>query len=181
MDGRKLVVLGLIVVGVVAPTLAGAAPVFCKKKSGAVVVRDPACKKKETQLNLSQFGAVGPRGPQGLQGLQGSPGTPAAKVFAWVDQTAALHLSSSPAPTVSNPLTGVYKLTFSGLDLSNCVPVATPGQASNNGFFPTTQLDARIDSYPGQGGDIHTVDVFPTDASTGAAKAAAFNVAVFCP
>src|SRR5262245_51138736 len=132
MDAGRMVAVALIAVGVVAPTWVGAAPVFCKKKSGVVVARDPACKKKgETQLDLSQFGAVGPQGIQGIQGIQGPPGTPAAKVFAWVDQTAALHLSSTPAPTVSHPLTGKYQLTFSGLDLSACVPVASPGGAAN--------------------------------------------------
>ena len=175
MDARGVVMLALIGVCVVAPTRAGAAPVLCKKKLGTIVVRDPACKSKEAQLDLSQFGAVGPQGPAG------PAGAPAPKVFAWVDETATLRLSSSPPPTVSHPLTGKYQLTFSGLDLSNCVPVASPGGASNNGFSPTTQMDARIDSYPGFGGDIHTVNIFPTNASNGAAKDAPFNVAVFCP
>jgi hypothetical protein len=75
---------------------------------------------------------------------------------------------------------GIYYVTFPGTDLDACVPLATPGQASNNGFFPNTQLDARIRSWPGQSGGASTVTVYPTTASTGAAKDAAFQLAVFC-
>jgi hypothetical protein len=45
---------------VVALTMTAAdAAVICQKKSGAVVVRPSACKKKETALDLSQFVSVG--------------------------------------------------------------------------------------------------------------------------
>lgn len=46
------------------------AAVLCQKRSGVVVVRT-ACKKKETPLDLAQFGAVGPTGPKGDQGPAG--------------------------------------------------------------------------------------------------------------
>jgi hypothetical protein len=49
------------------------AAVICKKKSGAVVVRDTACKKKETSLSLADFGAVGPTGPTGQSALTPLP------------------------------------------------------------------------------------------------------------
>jgi len=52
----------------------GAAAVMCKKKSGAVVVRDDACRKKETAVVLSEFGALGPQGEPGEAGQQGEPG-----------------------------------------------------------------------------------------------------------
>jgi hypothetical protein len=55
-------------------TQAGAAPVICQKKSGVVVIRDPQCKKKETALDLAQFGALGPQGDKGDKGDQGDPG-----------------------------------------------------------------------------------------------------------
>jgi len=45
-----------------------AAPVMCEKKSGVVVVRDPACKKKELVLDLSHFGMIGPKGDKGDPG-----------------------------------------------------------------------------------------------------------------
>lgn len=46
---------------------AGRADVLCTKKSGAVV-RRTACKKKEAALDLSQFGALGPKGDPGDPG-----------------------------------------------------------------------------------------------------------------
>jgi hypothetical protein len=49
------------------------AAVLCQKRSGVVVVRT-ACKKKETPLDLAQFGAVGPTGPIGPKGDQGPAG-----------------------------------------------------------------------------------------------------------
>ena len=68
----------LVVALVVAPR-ADAAPVLCqKKKSGAVVVRDPACKRKETAVDLAQFGALGPKGDKGDKGDQGNAGVPGA-------------------------------------------------------------------------------------------------------
>jgi Collagen triple helix repeat (20 copies) len=144
-------------------------------------------------------GPRGPRGPQGLQGLQGpqgiqglkgdkgdkgdagDAGLPATKFFVWVDETGAVKRGSPGVTAVKDPaFTGVYRVTFPGANLDACVPLATPGQASNNGFFPNTQLDARIGSWPGQSGGASNVTVTPTTASTGAAKAAAFQLAVFC-
>ncbi len=49
------------------------AAVVCKKPSGVLVVRD-ACKRRETQVNMADFGAVGPRGPVGVEGPQGPQG-----------------------------------------------------------------------------------------------------------
>jgi hypothetical protein len=69
-----------LVAGVVPP--AGAAPVLCKKKSGAVVVRDPACRKKEKALDLAQFGAVGPKGDKGDSGSPDTADQVRAKFFA---------------------------------------------------------------------------------------------------
>jgi hypothetical protein len=58
---RTLGVLAGVILMVVSPAVA---KVFCAKKSGVVAVRD-TCKKKETQLDLANFGAVGPTGPAG--------------------------------------------------------------------------------------------------------------------
>ena len=40
---------------------------FCQKRSGAAFVRN-ACQKKETQIDLAAFGAVGPKGDKGDPG-----------------------------------------------------------------------------------------------------------------
>jgi hypothetical protein len=58
----------------VAGAAATPAAVLCqRKRSGLVVVRR-ACKKKETALDLAQFGAVGPKGDKGDPGTPGAPG-----------------------------------------------------------------------------------------------------------
>jgi hypothetical protein len=62
----------------VAGAAATPAAVLCQKKgSGLVVVRE-ACKKKETPLDLAQFGGVGPKGDKGDPGGSGIPGQPGA-------------------------------------------------------------------------------------------------------
>jgi hypothetical protein len=41
------------------------AAVVCKTKKGLLVIRDPACRRRETPVNLADFGAQGPTGPKG--------------------------------------------------------------------------------------------------------------------
>ncbi len=74
MHGLSRMLVALVAVAFVVGSIetpAGAAPVLCEKKSGVVVVRDSSCKKKETPLDLTQFGAVGPKGDKGDQGDPG--------------------------------------------------------------------------------------------------------------
>jgi hypothetical protein len=68
-------VLGVLVAATLSPAFVPSASgaVLCQKRSGVVVVR-PACKKKESALDLAQFGAIGPKGDPGQQGLPGPPG-----------------------------------------------------------------------------------------------------------
>jgi len=70
----------MVAVGVLA-ALAGAvsqeaasAAVLCQKASGVLCVRDPACKRKETQVTPASIGIVGPSGPQGNLGPAGPTG-----------------------------------------------------------------------------------------------------------
>lgn len=51
------------------------AAIVCKNnnKAGAMFIRD-TCKKNQTQVNLSDFGAVGPQGPMGPAGAIGPQG-----------------------------------------------------------------------------------------------------------
>jgi hypothetical protein len=72
MSLSHLVLLATAAIAVAAPT---PATVLCQKKSGAVFVR-ATCKKKETALNLAEFGAVGPKGDKGDPGMPGAPGSP---------------------------------------------------------------------------------------------------------
>jgi hypothetical protein len=136
---------------------------------------------KTGQLPAGPAGPAGSAGPAGPAGLKGDAGKPATTFFAWVDETGALRRGTPGASAVNDPsFTGVYEVTFPGANLDTCVPLATPGQGSNNGFFANTQIDARIGSWPGHSGNASVVEVFPTNASTGAAKDAAFQLAVFC-
>lgn len=71
----KRIVIALLVL----VPFSSAAEVWCKNKSGVVTVRE-ACRKNETQLDLSKMGLQGPAGPQGPAGkdaiiAQGCPST----------------------------------------------------------------------------------------------------------
>jgi len=67
--------VGLVVaLAAVGASSDGTAAVLCKKKSGVVVVRDDACRKKETVVVLSEFGALGPQGEPGEPGEPGPRG-----------------------------------------------------------------------------------------------------------
>lgn len=115
-------------------------------------------------------GAVGPPGTVGAAGLS---------LFARVDQTGALHQHSAGVTASKNvAFTGIYTVTFTQ-DISACAVVISQGQASNNSYTPTAQFKATIDSDPGNGGDIHSVDVnTSTDANT--AINAGFDLIVAC-
>ena len=62
--------MALAAVAAIALPFEADADVFCKKRQGAVSVRD-ACKRKETQLDLDALGLRGPQGPTGSQGPTG--------------------------------------------------------------------------------------------------------------
>src|SRR5689334_8768154 len=75
MRGLSLITISALVI-TVAANRAAAAPVLCQKKSGAIVVHDGACKKKETAFDLSPFisasSAVTDLGTQVGQALHGT-------------------------------------------------------------------------------------------------------------
>jgi hypothetical protein len=50
--------------------------VLCQRKNGAVYVRVGFCAKKETEIDVSSLGLVGPDGTQGPPGNDGAPGDP---------------------------------------------------------------------------------------------------------
>jgi len=75
MTLRHAVIAMVAGMAVGSTALPARALVVCKKKSGAVFLRD-ACKKKETVVDPAAFGATGPQGPAGAQGPQGPPGSP---------------------------------------------------------------------------------------------------------
>src|SRR5262249_45451245 len=56
--------------------LAQVSRVLCQRKNGAVFVRVGFCAKKETEIDVSSLGLVGPGGPPGPAGADGAPGDP---------------------------------------------------------------------------------------------------------
>jgi len=88
----------------VALALPAHAAVMCQKKSGTVVVRD-ACRKKEQAIDLSQFGAVGPKGDPGQPGAPGAPGTAAA--YAHISSNGTLIVADSKNVTAASAAVGV--------------------------------------------------------------------------
>ena len=104
------------------------AAVICTKKSGVMVVRD-ACKKKETQVNLADFGAVGPKGDPGqdltvdtpLQGGQTETGVysaeapqdvvrdHAARKHGWASCLAHRSHSRRKAPVAAGTFSGRWR------------------------------------------------------------------------
>lgn len=65
---HRVLVLALtaaLTVALAAPTWAA---MLCKRPTGVIAVRE-ACKKKETPVDLAEFGALGPPGAQGAAGL----------------------------------------------------------------------------------------------------------------
>jgi hypothetical protein len=85
--------------------VAAQADFFCEKKSGAVAIRS-ACKKKETQVDLASFGALGPKGDTGSKGDKGDAGangTPGAAIaYAHVLSNGTVDAANSKNVTNAN-------------------------------------------------------------------------------
>jgi hypothetical protein len=120
--GRMVLAAGTAVLlwGVVSMARAS---VLCQKKSGAVFVRN-TCKKKETLLDVSALGLVGPRGQQGIQGPKGDPGAPATAFWVRVHFDGTVESASSTQISVSHSIPGIYDVTFPQ-DVSSCAPLVS--------------------------------------------------------
>ena len=56
---------------------------LCRNRAGAIFAR-PACRRRESPLDLSRFGAVGPKGDKGDKGDTGAP--PPVETFHQIGQ-----------------------------------------------------------------------------------------------
>jgi hypothetical protein len=89
------------------PTASGA--VLCKRKTGALSVRDTACKRKETLVTAAEVGAVGEQGAIGPTGPTGPAGPGAAWALVNGDGTIA---AQSGGISVLRNFSGEYYVTF---------------------------------------------------------------------
>jgi len=156
------------------------AAVVCKKPSGVLVVRD-ACKRRETQVNMADFGAVGPRGPVGVEGPQGPQGVAGTSALQMVAHVASDGtLTSGSASSASRLGTGSYQVVFTGADLTQCSGAAAVGfggvSASDQIWFWTI-ADTQVS------GDSVYVSLYNYDAGSSSfvSKDSGFNLVVGCP
>jgi hypothetical protein len=85
---RRLLTIGLagaVVAFAAFPGMnAEAGPVLCLRNK-KLIVRESECNKRETKVNLAEFGALGPQGPQGPTGADGAVGPQGAQGPAGTD------------------------------------------------------------------------------------------------
>ncbi|HZP41255.1 MAG TPA: hypothetical protein VFD84_07065 [Candidatus Binatia bacterium] len=118
-------VFALAVVTAVAPGGAAGASVLCRQRSGALVIRDAACRKRERPVDLAPFVPAAPGRPAlGWAHVLVSGGVPT------LDPSRSRDVAQA---NLSHPVTGV--VCFSGLGFSPqvalpVVDAANPGKAS---------------------------------------------------
>jgi hypothetical protein len=162
---------------------AGAA-VLCQKKSAAVVVRDPGCKKRETQLNLALFGAVGPKGDAGTPGTPGTPGT--ARAYAHVtrdgsggvilDLTRSFGVASAELPSTGNDDRPCVVLDPS-IDATKTAAVVSV-DSQNTPTFNTAVATVRVGGEGSQGCPSNSIAIFVRRNDGSGGSDIAFNVVV---
>lgn len=132
----------LAVVGLALAAQPALGDVICKKKRGAMFIRT-ACRRRELQVRLSDFGALGPPGDPGTPGTAGAPGT--ARAYAQVNSY-MFHFGMALAKNftaVSHPETGVYCLTpAAGIDPTLAPAVVSPEWADSHGADLLAEWDS---------------------------------------
>lgn len=176
----------VMVVAVCAGVASADAAVLCKKKTGAVVLRDTACAKKETAIDPV---ALGLQGPKGDKGDQGDTGIPATAIWAVVNADGTLargsHVTSTGRPAdifstgTAGPTivatTGTYEVVFDR-DVTGCAFSATIGTATSMDPVDPGEIWAAPRFLNANG-----VYVATTDSSGVTAADRPFHLALFCP
>ena len=148
------------------------ADVFCRSKKGNVSVR-AACKKKEIQLNLADFGALGDPGAPGNPGTPGSPGTPGAdgQLRVYGDGSAGARTVAADENWV-DPLVAPTNFQFTDLTVVPGVTLTVPsgtvirctGTFTNSG---TVKVLAAATGADRDGLDAGTIEASVRDANPG--------------
>lgn len=133
---QQLVTVVVLALVVVAGTGVEAA-VICQKRSGTMVIRE-SCRKKEVQVDLSAFGAVGPQGAPGERGEPGEGGTARAYACSFsADGTTVSFCSGRAAKNVTNVVANTTYPGFtcfvldSSIDAPSAVVVASLNATSS--------------------------------------------------
>ena len=132
----------LAVVGLALVAQPALGEVICKKRRGAMFIR-AACRRKELQIRLADFGALGPPGDPGAAGAGGASGT--ARAYAQVNSY-QFHFGMVLAKNftaASHPDTGVYCLTpAAGIDPTLAPAVVSPEWADSHGSDLLAEWDS---------------------------------------
>jgi hypothetical protein len=151
------------------------ADVFCRAKKGNIAVR-AACRKKEIQLDLADFGGLG---QAGVPGAPGTPGTPGAPGTAGTDGQLRIYGDGSAgARTVAadenwaDPLVAPTNFQFTDLTVVPGVKLTVPsgtvirctGTFTNNGTVEVLGAAVGADR---DGVDAGTIEASVRNANPG--------------
>jgi hypothetical protein len=170
----------MVVAVVLTIAMPAGAAVVCQKKSGAMFVRD-ACKKKETVVDLSQFGAAGPTGPTGGAGADATALWAVVKLDgtlvrgSHVTSTQRLEpqfITTGVGPTAIGD--GAYEVIFDR-DVTQCAYVATLGVSDAEEVLGRGGASVAARFLETNGVFVQTYDAAAADHDIG------FHLAVFCP
>jgi hypothetical protein len=125
---------------------AEAATVLCQKRSGVIVVRDPACKKRETALDLAQFGAAGPSLVAHTQNVESAfPIAGSPTVVAIIGELAAGTYSGSYSAALVHPEAASYVAINVQAHVANVsgtgVACALEGRADAGAWAPLARTE----------------------------------------
>ena len=173
----------LVVAGVVTVGSAASAAVVCKKKSGVLVLRDTACKARESTVSLGQFGLVGPIGPSGIAGPPGAPG-PGAR-WALIAPDATVLAQTGGISVTTHSFAGGYYIDFGSSLTGKNVQVVPALTDADNGFRGVSGI--LLCGGGQQGGqcfaagtnDDHHVFVYTTNVDNSTEADHAFYVAAY--
>ncbi len=127
---RPLAILSTVALVLVAVAAPGA--VLCRRKTGALFVRD-ACTRKESAVDPAALGLVGPKGSTGQQGMPGPPGPGARTLVVDADGTIVAQSGGMTVAPVAG-FTGYYAVA-TGTDVSTATIQATTfGTRGDTGF-----------------------------------------------